>query len=487
LLTIPVLVFALVFTAHEIMVFSMRQVLDDSLKKRADLTANAISPIVSANPGSYAQTVKQLTEDQLPSIPLLLRVSDGNEYVLASFGDIPASILPRLNALLSSANADEGGFHTISVKGEESLRVYTVALETPAVSEPEVLIQTADSLSHIAVAENQLWRYGLGAGTAGTVLILGVGFFILQQGFRPIDRILRRVEEIGRGNLQAGLPEEPRPPELQQLANSLNTMWQRLDEVFNVREAFFASVSHGLRSPLTALQGQIDVLLMSQSVESEVRDSLGKMGREVRGLVRMTDDLLLKAQLESNPGFTLARVNLRELLEEVVWEIWALSEDLELDLPGGEDILVSGDYDLLKQMVLNIVDNAIKYTEKGERIKLSLDKTKDRVTLEVSDTGRGIPANDLPRVIEPFYRSEASRRSGMQGTGLGLAIVKSVVELHDGHIEIQSQVGVGTRVRVSLPRLSCNGQWESMEHLEASGMKAPHREASDLHRGSGSP
>jgi signal transduction histidine kinase len=183
----------------------------------------------------------------------------------------------------------------------------------------------------------------------------------------------------------------------------------------------------------------------------------------------------------------LARVNLRELLEEVVWEIWALSEDLELDLPGGEDILVSGDYDLLKQMVLNIVDNAIKYTEKGERIKLSLDKTKDRVTLEVSDTGRGIPANDLPRVIEPFYRSEASRRSGIQGTGLGLAIVKSVVELHDGHIEIQSQVGVGTRVRVSLPRLSCNGQWESMEHLEASGMKAPHREASDLHRGSGSP
>jgi HAMP domain-containing protein len=336
LLTIPVLVFALVFTAHEIMVFSMRQGLDNSLKKRADLTANAISPIVSANPGSYPQAVKQLTEDQLSSIPLLLRISDGNEYVLASFGDIPASILPRLDALLSSANADEGTFHTISVKGEETLRVYTVALETPAVSEPLVLIQTGDSLSHIAVAENQLWRYGIGAGAAGTVLILGVEFFILQWGFRPLDRILNRVEEIGRGNLQDGLLEEPRPPELQQLANSLNTMWQRLDEVFNVREAFFASVSHGLRSPLTALQGQIDVLLI-------------------------------------------------------------------------------------------------------------------------------------------------------QGTGLGLAIVKSVVELHDGHIEIQSQVGVGTRVRVSLPRLSCNGQRESMEDLEASGMKVPHREASDLHRGSGSP
>jgi two-component system OmpR family sensor kinase len=232
------------------------------------------------------------------------------------------------------------------------------------------------------------------------------------------------VQEIEHGSLHAGLPDEPRPPELQQLANSLNTMWQRLHEAFRAREALFASVSHDLRTPLTAMQGQIDVLLMKQlSPDLEVTGSLTRIAREVRRLVRMTDDLLLNAQLESNPELTHQAINLRKLLEDVVVDVWALSEDLELDLPTSEDILTSGDYELIKQMVLNIVDNAIKYTPKGGKIKLSLGQANDWAVLEVSDSGIGIPAHDLPHVMEPFYRSKLSRKSATRGTGLGLAIV----------------------------------------------------------------
>jgi signal transduction histidine kinase len=466
LLTVPALVFGLVFIAQQVMVVSLRGELDNRLEDRAELTANALSSIFSDNPASYNSAIERFTEEQLPAIPLLLRVSDTRGRILATFGDIPDPVAPYLNIPLASANLNEGQFHTIRVRGEETLRVYTVALETPLAAEPLVLIQTGDSLSHITAAEDQLWRYGTGVGIGGAILILAVGFFILQRGFRPLDRILARVQEIGHGSLHAGLPEESRPPELQQLANSLNTMWQRLHEAFKAREALFASVSHDLRTPLTAIQGQIDVLLMKQlSPDPEVKGSLTRIAREVRRLVRMTDDLLLNAQLESNPELTRRATNLRELLEEIVADVWTMSENLELDLPASADILVSGDYELLKQMVLNIVDNAIKYTPKAGKIKLSLGQADGWAVLEVSDSGRGIPAHDLPHVMEPFYRSELSRRSATRGTGLGLAIVKRVVELYDGRVEIQSQVGIGTTVKVHLPLLG--GEAEPMQALES--------------------
>jgi signal transduction histidine kinase len=467
LLTIPALVFGLVFMAQQVMVVSLRGEMDNRLKDRAELTANALSSIFSGNPDSYNSAIEEFIKEQLPAIPLLLRVIDAEGEVLATFGDIPEPIVPYLNIPMASANinVNEGQFHTITVKGEETLRMYTVALETPSASEPLVLIQTGDSLSYITTAEDQLWRYGTGVGIGGAILILAVGFFILQRGFRPLDRILTRVQEIEHGSLHAGLPDEPRPPELQQLANSLNTMWQRLHEAFRAREALFASVSHDLRTPLTAMQGQIDVLLMKQlSPDLEVTGSLTRIAREVRRLVRMTDDLLLNAQLESNPELTHQAINLRELLEDVVVDVWALSEDLELDLPTSEDILTSGDYELIKQMVLNIVDNAIKYTSKGGKIKLSLGQANDWAVLEVSDSGIGIPAHDLPHVMEPFYRSKLSRKSATRGTGLGLAIVKRVVELYDGQIEIQSQEGVGTTVKVYLPLLG--GETEPTRALE---------------------
>jgi two-component system, OmpR family, sensor kinase len=473
LLTIPALVFGLVFIAQQVMVVSLREELDNRLEDRAELTANALSSIFSDNSDSYNSAIERFTEEQLPAIPLLLRVSDPRGQVLATFGDIPDPIVPYLNIPLALANVNEGQFHTIRVKGEETLRVYTVAVETPSASEPLVLIQTGDSLSHITAAEDQLWRYGTGVGIGGAILILAVGFFILQRGFRPLDRILVRVGDIGHGSLHAGLPDESRPPELQQLANSLNTMWRRLHEAFRAREALFASVSHDLRTPLTAIQGQIDVLLMKQlSPDPEVKESLRRIAREVRRLVRMTDDLLLNAQLESNPELTRQAVNLRELVEEVVVDVWTLSEDLELDLPAAEDILISGDYELLKQMVLNIIDNAIKYTSKGGKIKLSLGQTNGWAILEVSDSGIGIPADDLPHVMEPFYRSELSRRSATRGTGLGLAIVKRVVELYDGQIEIESQEGVGTTVKVYLPFLGEETEpTKALENAETAAMR----------------
>jgi len=252
-------------------------------------------------------------------------------------------------------------------------------------------------------------------------------------------------------SLRVGLGPEPRPPELQQLADSLNTMWRRLDEAIKARETFVASTSHDLRTPLTILQGQMDVLLMQPSLDPETRQSLETMNKEVRRLVKLTNNLLLSAQLQSGPSLAAKEVSLRGIVEEVVGDISTSAAHLNVGLSADEDVVVAGDQDLLKQAVLNVADNAVKFTPKGGWVQLSLERKDDWAIIQVSDTGQGIPAKDLRHVMEPFYRPDASTRTERGGTGLGLAIAKQVAELHGGEVLIQSQVGVGTTVKIVLP------------------------------------
>jgi len=228
-------------------------------------------------------------------------------------------------------------------------------------------------------------------------------------------------------------------------------MLHRLDRAFKTREVFVASVSHDLRTPLTALQGQIDVLLMQPSIDAEMKQSLERMAREVRRLVRMTNNLLLNAQLDSKPVFLPRDVDLTELLDEVIREARVLAEGLNLGVSTPEVVVVPGDYDLLKQMVLNVVDNAIKFTLKGGSVQVSLSRAEDWAILSVSDTGQGIPQKHLTHVMEPFYKADTPRKSKAGGVGLGLAIVKQVIGLHGGQLEIHSQEGVGTTVTMRLP------------------------------------
>ena len=316
---------------------------------------------------------------------------------------------------------------------------------------PGLNIQTGDSLAQVTTTQNQLWKYTMTVGIAGSVLAIVIGFFLLQQGFRPLDRILDRVREIGSKNLATRIPGESGPPELRNLANTLNTMLERLDTAFRARELFMAGVSHDLRTPLTVLQGQIDIMLMQPSLEEEIRDSLRRMSTEVSRLTRMTNNLLLSRQLESNSRFTPEEIDLRELLNEVVREVKVLAHNLNLTVSMPNIIIAPGDRDLLKQMVLNVVDNAIKFTPKGGWIELSLSEETGWAIIQVSDTGTGIPPEHITHITEPFYKVDTAQRYGSGGTGLGLAIVKQVVDLHGGTLDIQSQIGVGTTVKIKLP------------------------------------
>jgi len=445
-----VLFFALAFTAQRLMVAGLHAELDERLQLQAQLVATAIGSTGADSTTGYAQIVQQVAERQLVSIPIVIRVTDLEGRVKATFGDVPESVVSSLNLVVSLPDTDEGRFDNVKVRGVEKLRVYTVQAHDPLTSTPFALIQTAGSLAPVTAAENQLWRYAIAEGVLGSLLTLSIGLIILRRAFRPLDKILDRVQKIGDTNLIAGLPNEPRPPELQQLADSLNDMWRRLDAALRAKEAFVTSVSHELKTPLTAIQGQIDFLQRQPSDNPEVKESLERTAGEVRRLIRMTNNLLLDAQLNTKPALVQQPVNLRELVEGVVKEMQVLAEGRNLKLKEGEDVLVFGDYDLLKQAVLNVVDNAVKFTPRDGHVQLALEQEEGWAILEVSDSGPGIPQEHLPHVTERFYQVPNAVGTP-RGAGLGLSIVKQVIERHSGQIKITSREGVGTKVKMCLP------------------------------------
>jgi len=450
-LVIPLIIVGLAFVAQQVMVEGMRTDLDQRLEERTDIVADAIMLGPKLSHEAYDPLVEWLAEQELPYVPAILRVADPKGNVLATFGDIPDPIVPLMDNQLLLPEMSEGQFETIKIRGLEALRLYTISVYDPAAEKIILLIQTGDSLAQVATAQKQLWRYTLAVGIAGSALAIVVGFFLLQQGFQPLDRILSRVREIGSKNLATKIPGESGPPELQELANTLNTMLQRLDTAFKAKEMFIAGVSHDLRTPLAVLQGQIDVMLMQPSVDQENRQSLQRMSTELRRLTRMTNNLLLSGQLESNPTFTPEEIDLRELLNEVVREVGVLAQDLSLKVSIPDIVVALGDHDLLKQMVLNVVDNAVKFTPKEGSVEISLSDEEEWAVIKVSDTGQGIPQEHLTHITEPFYKVHTTRRSGSGGAGLGLAIVKQVIDLHGGKLDIQSQVGLGTTVTIKLP------------------------------------
>ena len=447
----PILIFGLVFTARHIMVASMHTSLDDRLQGYADMVAGTITANSDNSSQSYTVAVRSLLKEESPVMPRLTRLADPSGNTLMTFGKIPDSLAQSLDHQWHLPGVGYGRFDTVEVTEGHDLRIYTIAVTDPANLQTLALVQVGDSLDEVTAAQNRLLLYTLLEAIIGSMITVLVGLLILRRGFRPLDRILGHVQEVESSNLQAGLPKEPRPPELQQLADSLDTMWRRLAQTMKERESFVAAVSHDLRTPLSALQGQLDILLMQSSLDSATKENLKKMHREVRRLIGMTNNLLLNAQLEAKPSLTPTPVNLRVLLEEIAGEMAPLARGLGIALQVSDDVVISGDYDLLKQMVLNVVDNAIKFTPKGGLVELALGQEDGWAVVEVSDTGKGISQEHLPYVMEPFYRANTSGRSSKEGAGLGLAIVKQVVQLHDGQIEIQSQEGIGTKVKIRLP------------------------------------
>ena len=269
-----------------------------------------------------------------------------------------------------------------------------------------------------------------------------------------LERLARRLQETGALPLRR-IPLEDLSGPAREIAEQMNA---RLDAVASAEKEqaqFIADVSHELRTPLTVLRGSLEVALEEERLSEEYRDVIGNALIEVRHLARLSQNLLFLARGQSGRvTLSFANIDLVKLLGEIGRNVQPAAADrgleLTLDVPA-EPVRAFVDADRIQQVFHNLLENAMRYTEPGGAIHLRLTSVPSEARMEVSDTGIGIPEEDLPYVFERFFRSDRARRAYSGGSGLGLSIVRWIVEAHKGTVEVQSRVGEGTIFTVKLP------------------------------------
>jgi len=270
----------------------------------------------------------------------------------------------------------------------------------------------------------------------------------------PLDILTRRLEEtLARPLLR--VPADDLPEEMRALVAGLNARLDALAAAEKEQHQFIADVSHELRTPLTILRGSLEVVLEEERPAEEYREAIGNALLEVRHLTRLSQNLLFLTRGESGRvTLSFANLDLGKFAADVVKDLSLASADRGLELAvetPGTPVYVFADAGRLQQVMHNLLENAMRYTESGGRIVVRVEAAPGEALLSVSDTGVGIPEADLPYVFERFFRSKGSRATNPGGSGLGLSIVRWIVEAHKGRMTVESQLGRGSSFTVHLP------------------------------------
>jgi heavy metal sensor kinase len=282
------------------------------------------------------------------------------------------------------------------------------------------------------------------------------GYWLASRELAPVGWMAGQAREITGSNLHKRLQIGHASEELETLAASFNELLARLDQSFESMRRFVADASHELRTPLAIIHGEADLALAQERAPAEYRASLGVVLDESRRLSRLVDDLLNLARADA--GHVKLRMEdfyVNDLLTECCRSVQPLAAARSIDLqcrPGGEDLPFRGDQGLLRRLVINLLDNAIRYTPPGGRVSASLAADGPHLRIAVADTGCGIAPDAAPHIFERFYRADRARSREDGGFGLGLAIVKWIAESHHGAVDLATQPGAGTTFTITLPR-----------------------------------
>ena len=292
-------------------------------------------------------------------------------------------------------------------------------------------------------------------GLIGIVAALGGGWAIAGRALQPLDRMTRTAGMIAQARDTSHRVETPPTrDELGRLAETFNAMLASLEEASRAQQRFVADASHELRAPLTAIQGNLEILERQPEMPTTERSEvLGEVKREASRLTRLVADLLALARADAGTALRRTPVDLDSVVLETFQAARPLMHGQMLTLDPFEPVQVLGDEDRLRQLTFILLDNAIKYTPPHGRVTVGLSATDNHAEVVVRDTGVGIAPEDLPHVFERFYRADPARSRDPGGTGLGLPIAHWVVEQHGGTITMQSDPGQGTTVTVRLPLL----------------------------------
>lgn len=378
---------------------------------------------------------------------IYIQIIDKDGTVMVKSDNLGSQELPVDVALIQNALAGHSSLTTLAAGDGALVRIKA----SPVYLQDRTLVlEVGESLKALETTMNRVRVALLGGVLAALLLSSLLGYTIVRKTLSPVQQVTRTARSIEESS-DLGRKVNYNGPrdEIAELATTFDRMIGRLDVAFQSQRHFIADASHELRTPLTVIKGNLDLLRRNLS-EEDRREGLHAIRAETERMTRIVDDLLVLAEVEGGQVRRQDRVSLEEVLMDGLTRAQQLAENRKIMLGSHQDLIVKGDAHRLKQVVGNLVDNAIKYTPDGGTITLSLVREGDWARIDVSDTGVGIPTEHLPHIFERFYRVDKARSRAQGGTGLGLAIVKQIAESLGGHVTVSSEPGKGSTFAVWL-------------------------------------
>jgi heavy metal sensor kinase len=316
------------------------------------------------------------------------------------------------------------------------------------------LIELGASLAPIEAVQTHLLRL---LGMLLPILVAcaaGGGYLLVGWALRPVDRISQSAELMSLQDIDARLPVLPSGDALARLSISLNHMLGRLRESVQTSRRFLADASHELRTPLTVIKGELQEIVRTETMSQALHDRIGSVLEEVARLEHLVSGLLALSRMDAGEAQReWVDVDLAELSAGTAEQMRLMAEDRGIHLKSAalHPVVVHGDRARLKQVIVNLLDNAIRFTPRGGTVTLGTVVNDAYQALEIRDTGVGIPAAAVPRIFDRFYRVDEARSREDGGAGLGLSIVRSICTAHRAEIEVDSEVGRGSCFRLKFP------------------------------------
>ena len=435
-------VLVLIWVSYRALSDSLRAEIDRTLDERANHVADAVAVV----PNRLIEGISQATTDEFRSPGVYVQLFNDQGVVVAHSLNLGAQQLPTTSAEIEHMLAGKTFYLTSRVEGQ-LVRLY----HRPLMRDGRLIgaVQVGQSLAGLEATLGRL-RLIYGIGTSSILVFGGLGGWLLASlGLQPVARVAKAARETVRAeDLTRRVPYSGPADEVGNLATTFNEMLDRLQALFGAQRRFLAEAAHELRTPLASMLGNVDLLGHFGDDPARRQETVLALQRTGRHVARLLDDLLLLAQAEAGWHLELRPVAIDDVFLEV-YETARLNPGVRLTLAACEPACIQGDPDRLRQVFMNVIDNAAKYSAPTERVLLRLWRENGQVCVQVSDKGPGIPPAVLPHIFEPYYRAPQGDR--VRGVGLGLAIVRWIVGEHGGQVRVESSDGCGTTLSLSFP------------------------------------
>ncbi|HEY4771749.1 MAG TPA: ATP-binding protein [Steroidobacteraceae bacterium] len=429
--------------------FLEQNVLDTQARRARQIAATLVAPLARAAPATLVAQVRALYSPELSDRFIRITAADGT--VLYRSGEpsdhsfVPTDVPSAPRAVARELRRRQ------QLPDGRALLIAAVR----AGEEPAYIVEVGVSTASIAALQRQiLWLTAMGLPIM-VVLAVSGGYVLVKRALAPVERMAGKAELITHHNLAQRLPVARTGDELERLAISLNHMISRLDDAFQQSKRFAADASHELRTPLTVLRTELESLARSPQPGPDPYERLGSLLQPVERLSKTVERLFALSRLDAGEAQTeWIPIDLGELVATTVDQMLLLAADkgIKVTCDAQERVVVTGDRSRLKQIVVNLLDNAIKYTPAAGAVHLRVTLSDGQPVLSVEDSGIGIPAEALPHVFERFYRVDITRSTETGGAGLGLAIVKTICDAHGAVVRVASALGRGSSFQVTFPR-----------------------------------